>query len=81
MENPVPNQPVCSHISGWLAATAQFIIPYSQWEFQDPIRWRYHILRPMFLGYVFVGISPENMAQNMVLTNVPPMNRILKISH
>ena len=35
-----------------------------QWPFQDPIDWRYlPYIRPKFQG-----ISPENMARNMVLT-------------
>ena len=35
---------------------------------------------PWFNG-LNMGRSPENMARNMVITNVPPWLRILKISH
>ena len=36
---------------------------------QEPIDWRYlPYIRPMFHGFSFQGISPQNMTQNMVLT-------------
>ena len=48
---------------------------YSMAMTQDPIHWRYlPYIRPKFQG-----ISPENMARNMVLTYLH--FRILKISH
>ena len=39
-----------------------------QWQFQDPVDWRYrfHIFLAYFFRPKFQGISPQNMARNLV---------------
>ena len=44
--------------------------PCNQWpfQFQEPFYWRYLPFIRLFFSPKFQGISPQNMAQNMVLT-------------
>jgi len=59
-------------------------LPWSSWDgpsgdgqLEVPIPY----LRPKMFRPKFQGISPENIVKTMVITNVPPWLRILKISH
>ena len=54
------------------------VYPFDQWEFQDPKMEVPTIYTAYFLG-LCKGISPQNMANNMVLTYLH--FRILEISH
>jgi len=57
----------------------EFLI-FNRWPFQDPIDWRYlPYIFGLFFRPKFQGISPQNMAKNMVRTYLH--FRILKISH
>ena len=51
---------------------------YDQWEFQDP-KMEVPTIYKAYIRPKFQGISPQNMAKNMVLTYLH--FRILEISH
>ena len=56
--------------------------PLYQWPFQVP-KLEVPTICKAYVRLKFQGISPQNMAKDMVLTctNVPPLKWILKISH